>query len=183
MTYWFPSTQSWAALFSPFYPLFFTPDENHQSLCQAWKHASCYASWDMNYFLVNYFLVMSFGQVTDRQKAVHMSPLCISTGVLKNVVLKVYVFFLIFYLHGRLFQTHPPIPICTTEKNVQINGRPLRKFNIATKRKLVTTIHRPIRKPWRLTFHTWTYPPTLLFAHTGFLWKQSKLLCGRTENL
>ena len=46
-----------------------------------------HTSWDMSYFLV-----WIFGPVTDRQtdrqtdgqKAMHMSPLCISTGVLKN---------------------------------------------------------------------------------------------------
>ncbi len=54
---------------------------------------TCYAFWGMKYFLVNYFLVMNFGQATsdgrtdgrtDGQTAMHMSPLCISTGVLKN---------------------------------------------------------------------------------------------------
>ncbi len=40
-------------------------------------------SWDMNYCPVN-FGPVSFGPVTDRQKAMHKSPPCISTGVLKN---------------------------------------------------------------------------------------------------
>ncbi len=36
---------------------------------------------------MNYFLVLGFGRVTsDGQKAMHQSPLCISTGVLKNWV-------------------------------------------------------------------------------------------------
>ncbi len=43
-------------------------------------------SWDMNYCPVN-FGPVSFGPVTDRQKAVHKSQPCISTGVLKNIFL------------------------------------------------------------------------------------------------
>ncbi len=39
------------------------------------------ASWNMNYFLVTWFCVQ---WQTDRQKAMHKSPPCISTGVLKN---------------------------------------------------------------------------------------------------
>ena len=33
---------------------------------------------------MNYFLVLGFGQVTDRQKVMHQSPPCRSTGVLKK---------------------------------------------------------------------------------------------------
>ncbi len=50
--------------------------------------------WDMNYFLVN-FGPVNFGGVTDgqtdRQKVMHMSPPCISTGVLKCS--KIYIHF------------------------------------------------------------------------------------------
>ncbi len=42
--------------------------------------ASYYTSWDMNYFLV--WILVQWR--TDRQKAMHMSPPCISTGVLKK---------------------------------------------------------------------------------------------------
>ncbi len=49
------------------------------------------AAWDMDYFLVlNFGPVTPDGQTdgqTDRQKAMHMSPPCISTGVLKNLYL------------------------------------------------------------------------------------------------
>ena len=44
----------------------------------------------------------------------------------KNAVLKVYVFFLIFYLHGRLFQkppTHLDLHVVQIEKTVRFNGR------------------------------------------------------------
>ena len=42
---------------------------------------SCDTFWGMNFFLV-----LIFGQVTSRQKAMHMRPLCISTGGLKYTI-------------------------------------------------------------------------------------------------
>ncbi len=49
----------------------------HTKLCDP----SCNTYGDMNYCLVN------FGPVTDRRKAMHKSPLCMSTGGLKNPML------------------------------------------------------------------------------------------------
>ncbi len=41
----------------------------------------------------NYFLVLGFGPVTsDGQKAMHMSPPCICTGVLKNGMVPAFRF-------------------------------------------------------------------------------------------
>ncbi len=45
-----------------------------------------YTSWDMNYFLVWILVQWRTDRRTDRQKAMHMSPPCISTGVLKNLI-------------------------------------------------------------------------------------------------
>ncbi len=48
---------------------------------------------DMNFGQVNFgqvnFGQVNFGQVTDRRKAMHKSPLCISTGGLKKLEYKV----------------------------------------------------------------------------------------------
>ncbi len=80
--------------------------------------------------------------MTDIQFARHVSRVCkmISIGyeanIEKKVVLKVYVFLLIFHLHGPLFQntpTHPDLHIVQIEKNVQINGRPLKIVQIYRK--------------------------------------------------
>ncbi len=61
---------------------------HHNSLIKATN-----TPFDIHTIDMKYFLVLSFGQVelwssdtrqTDGQKAMHMSPPCISTGVLKN---------------------------------------------------------------------------------------------------
>ncbi len=62
----------------------------HLIYCNWWMAINCLrmdpnvnGSWDLNYCPVN-FGPVSFGPVTDRQKAMHKSPPCISTGVLNN---------------------------------------------------------------------------------------------------
>ncbi len=54
------------------------PDATKVHLNTKFRDPKSYTSSDMNFCLVNFY------KVTDRQKAMHKSPPCISTGGLKN---------------------------------------------------------------------------------------------------
>ncbi len=56
----------------------------HICLCQARKHATCVCFLKYELFSSHLGLCLVTDRQTDRQKAMHKSPPCISTGVLKN---------------------------------------------------------------------------------------------------
>ena len=64
-------------------PCISTPDVHHHT---KFGDPNLNGSWDMNYCPVNFGQV-TFGPATDRRNVMHMSPPCISTGVLKKEVL------------------------------------------------------------------------------------------------